>query len=298
MTKIDKDGIYDLPLETYHGDLCVGPSISSSGLKLLAPGSQATPADYWLTSPLNPDREDVEPSDQMILGSAAHHLLLGESAFADHFDVRPDEYDSYRSNAAKAWRDSVVASGKMPLIPAQLDVVKGMAYQLARHPYAKDLLRGQVEQSLIWKDRETGIWLKSRPDSIPFDSNMVADLKATQDASAKSVRYRIMDFDYHLQLALARIGMRQVLKRETTDHVLVFISTKKPHNINTKPIDLGMIQSGEVLIRKAVRKFARLLDAGDWPAWNDDDGVTMYQPQWYGEKIAEFLQDDAQGVAA
>ena len=34
--KISEDGIYDLPIKLYHSNVCDGPSISSSGLRILA----------------------------------------------------------------------------------------------------------------------------------------------------------------------------------------------------------------------------------------------------------------------
>lgn len=56
---IDRPGIYELPMEVYHGyrgEPCVAPSISSSGLRQMID----CPAEYWWNSPLNPNRPRVD----------------------------------------------------------------------------------------------------------------------------------------------------------------------------------------------------------------------------------------------
>ena len=49
--KVSVPGVYALSMAEYHGDLCVGPSISSSGLRTIWSRS---PAHYFHASPYNP----------------------------------------------------------------------------------------------------------------------------------------------------------------------------------------------------------------------------------------------------
>ena len=77
---ITRPGLYSgISLSEYHrGDICDGPSISSSGLRTIFTKS---PAHYWAASPLNDDPdddvEDESDSQALIFGSAVHHLILG-----------------------------------------------------------------------------------------------------------------------------------------------------------------------------------------------------------------------------
>ena len=78
-----------------------------------------SPAHYWVSSHLNPNRVEESQNEALILGRAAHHLLLGESDFSRLFSVRPDRWDSWRTNDAKAWKaDSAGANARSEALRA------------------------------------------------------------------------------------------------------------------------------------------------------------------------------------
>jgi hypothetical protein len=55
-------------------DVCDGYSIGLSA----AQDFQQVAGAYWDTSPYNDNRAEDEPSREMIIGRAAHHLMMGE----------------------------------------------------------------------------------------------------------------------------------------------------------------------------------------------------------------------------
>ncbi len=99
--KISQQGIYaKIPMSVYHSDCCVGPSISSSGLREIAP-PDGCPLKFWDNSYLNPDRAPQQEKHHFSLGRAIHTLLLGEDGFRDEYVVRPAEFDSWRTTASR-----------------------------------------------------------------------------------------------------------------------------------------------------------------------------------------------------
>ena len=290
---ITEPGLYDMPIEWYHSDCCAGPSISSSGLRTI---ESESPAHYWCRSPLNPNREPQEDKAHFALGRAAHMLLLGEAGFAEQFVVRPDTYEDTKTGEVKPWNGNAnackawLAGQTRGIITTdQLAKIVGMSKSLAAHPLiAAGLLNGEIERSLIWKDAETGIWLKARPDCLPTDANMVADLKTTSSAHALAVRRSIADYGYHMQLALVGMGMEAVLGRRIADddYILVFVEVSAPYAVNTKPISGDAITYGRRQIRRAIRRFADCLDKGQWPAF-DDDGVTAHLPEYFQRQLQQ-----------
>lgn len=88
-------GAYRMSLQHYHTQACCpGPSISSSGLRTIFSES---PWHFWASSDLNPDRyPERDTSDALILGRAAHSLLLGDEVFDDHFIYVPKDAPSAR----------------------------------------------------------------------------------------------------------------------------------------------------------------------------------------------------------
>ncbi|MBZ9939180.1 PD-(D/E)XK nuclease-like domain-containing protein [Mesorhizobium sp. BR1-1-16] len=264
---IDTAGCYaDLDIDRYHGQCTEGPSISSSGLRTIFTDS---PAHYWVGSSLNPNRVGEDQSEALILGRAAHHLLLGEKDFGRLFSVRPDKWDSWRSDAAKAWRADEEEAGRTVLLPGQLQTIKGMHAALKEHPLIGGaqgrILDGAIEQSLIWQDPMTGIWLKARPDAIPTASGDFADLKTAASVAPEDLSRAVSDRRYDMQAALVKWAAKAVLDIDMTDFALVFVEKCPPHCVEIRVIRPDDIAEAENDLRAALQLFAKCLKSGRWP---------------------------------
>lgn len=190
---IRESGQYSISMDVYHGQPCNGPSISSTGLRKIYLES---PADFWARSDLNDDRFDSEQHDHFVFGRAAHALLLGDEDFNAQFAVvpasAPPKPTSAQINARLAGRVSDAAQerfgfwddfaemneGKSLLQEEDLHSIMYIKRALEAHPIVPVLLEGQAEQSLIWQDQDTGVWLKSRLDMLSSTGDL-ADLKTT-----------------------------------------------------------------------------------------------------------------------
>ena len=270
---INRNGLYaGIPSAQYRGaTLCEGRSISSSGLRVIFGQS---PAHYWASSPYNERAVPVEESEAMIIGRAAHHLLLGEVDFGQHFIFRPDEIqgEPWQGNKkiCKAWLLAKASEGLSVLKPEWRDRIIGMREGLASHPMVDPtanvrLLDGLIEHSLVWRDGATGIWLKARPDVIPTDSDDVADLKTIADITDDGIEKAIGASNLQMQAALVRMGWRAVLGRNLASFSLVFVESKAPYvsRVATfKPEDLDL---GETQVRLALSTLARCFTLEKWP---------------------------------
>src|SRR5271156_3113342 len=183
--KITEAGCYsDMGLDAYHsGTICAGPSISSTGLRRLYSQS---PAHFFDKSPYCQSPAEEDEPEHFILGRAAHHLLVGGPGhFSKEYVIRPDMAPDGRAwngnnKTCIAWLDSMRKNNKTVLKPDHVEAIKGMAFSLGKHPLvAGGVLDGWIERSLFWQDKETGVWLKVRPDAIPKDGYDAADLKTT-----------------------------------------------------------------------------------------------------------------------
>jgi len=293
MAKISKPGIYHIPIEEYHGQCTDGPSISSSGLRTIFTKS---PAHYWCESSLNPDRVEPEEKEAFVLGRAAHHLLLGEDDFSTSFIMRPEEIAGKawhgNRNECKAWLGTQADAGRTVLKPDQLEQIRGMARSLGAHPLVKaGILNGQIEQSLIWKDKVTGLWLKARPDAIPNDSGDFADLKTSASVGFDLDR-DISSYRYDMQAALTKWGCKEVLGLEMESFSLVFVEKKPPHCVDVITLSKEDIAEAEKDLRIAMDTFAHCLETGDWfgPSGTQNDARWVHISEW-ARKQAEFRRD-------
>lgn len=265
MAKITKKGVYSLSMAEYHGQPCDGPSVSSSGLRTIFTKS---PAHFWVGSSLNPKVEPQADTEAFVFGRAAHHLLLGEDDFSTLFIVRPSmiEGEPWQGNrkACKNWVSHQQMAGRTVLKPEQIEQIRGMAKSLAVHPLIQaGILNGDIEKSLLWKDEETGIWLKARPDAIPNASGDFADLKTTSDIGFK-LDSSVVSYRYDLQACLTKWAAKEVLDIEMADFSFVFVEKEAPFCIDVLVLSKEDIERAEHDLRTALRTLKYCLDSGDW----------------------------------
>ena len=272
--KISADGIYDLTMEEYHSDCCAGPSISSSGLRTIW---RECPLEYWSFSYLNKDAFPGPDTQTFSFGRAAHCLLLGDEDFKARYAVRPDEFDSWRTKAAKEWMAAQIADKRTVLIPDQLVHISYMARVLEKHPLVDTLLDGEIEKSLIWKDPETGIWLKSRPDIIPAFDGTLNDYKTTTSIIRPYELSRdIAKYGYFMQMALAEEGLVHLTDKKALNSVLTFQMSKAPYHVAPVELSAEYIALGHAYNRSSLRTLADCLDKGEWPGYSA--GIAVLQP--------------------
>jgi len=277
--RITSPGVYSgISLSDYHrGDICDGPSLSSSGLRLLWKGA----AYFWDKSHLNPLRDDADDDNEnFVLGRATHHLICGEVGFANLFAIRPDKIADPGEAVAKPWhgnrkacRDWIKTQkrlGKGVLSTEQVNQIRGMAVAIGRHPFAGEAMNGLIERSIFWRDKETGVWLKVRPDCIPNDSGDYADLKTTQSVIYPDLQQSLRNFGYQQQGALVLEGALAV-GLEVNSFSLVWVEKTRPQCVKVIPIDDEDIVRGSKQNRVAIRRFQTCFTAKSWPGPGEDD---------------------------
>jgi len=281
-------GIYtDMPMSAYHSaKAAIEPSISSTGLRTIF---NKSPKHYWSTSPYNPERIEQDETDALILGRAAHHLILGQDEFQKFFTVRPATVngETWHSNKTicKAWTAKQEGLGLTILTQTQLDHVVGMAKSLAGEPLVKaGILNGEIEQSYFWKDPATGIWLKIRPDANPNNGTDYVDMKATTSVQKHDLERTIFDFGYHQQGALVGEGCRNIFQ-DATRHFsfsLVFVENKPPYCVRVVTLSDKLISLGARANRAAINTFAECMKTKHWPGPGGDQEDAMYIdiPEW------------------
>ncbi len=280
-SKISKPGIYaGVPMDAYHGDLCVDHSASHGGLDRIITGSPKHYFDRWYG---NPDREPDEPTKSMILGKAAHHLFLGEREFAKHFIRRPEIAPdgtgrkwNGNNNACIDWLELQAKKKLTVLTLENVEAIMRMNKALAAEPLIQGgILNGHIEQSFVWKDSETGLWMKARPDVVPNTTGDFVDLKVIADISDEGMQRSIHSFGYHRQGALTIEGAAILLEQppvirsepggEGFSWTLVFVEADRPHCVRIRTLKIEELQDGMKQNRLARRLLKRCIDRNEWP---------------------------------
>jgi hypothetical protein len=304
-TGVTEPGVYEIPMDVYHlNPVADGYSVSSSGLRTIISQSLR---HYWDASYLNPDQEEDEQSPYMILGRAAHHLLLGESGFSKKFALQPEEAPDSKGvvgpwhgskTFCKKWVAARAEEGRAVITPEMFKNIKGMAKGLGANPHVQQgMLNGLVEKSFFWRDKETGLWLKIRPDAVPLADGISVDLKVVTDASRIGVQRSLSDTNLHIQAALVGMGFEEVLgwPRNDANHWLFFLESKRPHCCVPQQIDERAIYYARCEIRATLRKLAEAHAKNEWPGYEDRVGDTLYLPKW---RVADYEERMKLGLLA
>lgn len=294
--QIGMQGIYSgVPIDRYHsGDICIEPSISSSGLRTIF---NESPKHYWAFSPYNPKRYKDDETDALLLGRAAHHLLFGQEKFLKEYAVRPDVLggEKWHSNrtACKIWLQDRAKEGLTVVTAAQIETIKGMAEAMMEEPLVKaGILNGLIEHSWFWKDKETGVWLKVRPDATPNASLDFADLKTTASVLWNDLQRTIRDNAYYQQAALVAEACKEVVGKPMNSFTLVFVEKKPPFCVAIVSLKENDIERGMKANRVAIDTFADCMKSGKWPGPGGgyEDARYIELPEWDQKRIDEKIQ--------
>jgi hypothetical protein len=285
-------GIYrGVPSAAYHAQLTDTPSLSSSAARRLL---ATCPLVWWHGSYLNPQRPADEPTPAMELGSACHYAFLEPGEFAARVTVV--EAADWRGKAAQDERDAARVAGRIPLLRSQVATVEAMRAAITGHAVARGAFAGgEAELTLVWRDKETGVWLKGRPDYLGPNAAWLADLKTTTNAEPAAFGRHAYDMSYHAQAAWYLDGLRALTGAAPSALWFIAVERDAPHAVTVAAFDEDAIEAGRVLNRRAVRLFARCLERGDWPGYRHvdtpdrDRAFVLELPAWARTQIANLL---------
>lgn len=272
---ITEPGVYAMTDEQYHGDPVPGGSLSASGAKLLLPPSTPAHFKYW-----HDHRDEDKPKTHFEFGKAAHRMVLGAGPELVGLD-----YDDWRTKAARQAADEARDRGAVPLKRAEYDKVHAMAAALREHETAAALfhpLGGLAEQSLFWRDPESGVMCRARPDWLPFHQSgrmVLPDYKTIASADDESIDKAIGNFGYFIQAPHYTDGVHALGLASDVTFVFVFQEKEPPFLVRVIQLTASTMAWGDRENATARRIFAQCTETGVWPGYADEVRLAAL-PHW------------------
>lgn len=298
MKPITEPGVYDMPEDDYHAD----PALSATGIcKLLYEPFESCPAKYraWKDAP---KEEDSAVFD---FGKVAHRLVLGKGGEYEVID--PERYPAKNGNVPDGWtnpaireaRDIARAAGKTPMLKAEFEKASAMRDALMKNDVATAAFtNGLAEQSLFWRDEETGVMCKCRPDFLPEGGTIFANYKTARSAHPSAVSRAIKDYGYYVSAAHYLDGLSALnFAAGKPAYVFVFQEKEPPYLVTVAQLPPAALGWGKILIRKARLDFAYCEKTGYWPGYADNDVVSVDLP-YFHEKHLERCHENGLFQAA
>ena len=240
-----------------------------------------SPFHYW-DKYINPDRVVIEPTKQMLLGSAMHTMVLEPELFEKEYIVEsanaPKRPTAIQRNAKKPssqtldaiayWEEfDKKAVGKNLISIDDYEKLTIMKQRIFDHPAASTILSlsGVAEQSYQWKDNQTGEICKSRPDFHTNDGTLIVDLKTTSDASELGFQKSVHNFRYHVQAAFY---LRSI--KEAEQFVFIAVESKPPYLVAVYNASPEMIAAGNRVADKNLATLAQCRKSGKWTGYSEE----------------------------
>jgi hypothetical protein len=220
-----------------------------------------------------------EPSDDMVLGSAFHKIVLEPETFDKEFMIMP-HFDRRTKEGRLGYENLMnrVQGECITLITKeQYDTICGMRDSIMSNPYARKLINGNIEQSMYFTDDLTKVACKCRPDvwRKVADRVVITDLKSTKSVMPNDFMRDCVKYHYDLQTAMYRDGASKVLgvPKDNIDFVFIAVEKKPPYLLNIMQADTYVIQKGEADFREYIGTYKECLETQNFYSFNGKDNI-------------------------
>ena len=246
--------------DEYHSDKT---AVSSTVLKLFDK-SAASVLCYYMTR----DEGEDEP-EHFRLGRAIHVASLEPKKFIE-FVVQQPEFKGTGSRREKA--EWTAAQKKESIILSQKEFlqIEGMVNSVLQYPDAVALMNhGVPEISGYYRDKETGIKCKIRPDLWDEKNEVLLDVKSCVDCSPYAFSKRIYEYKYHLSMAMYAEGIYQITGKRPETWVFLAIEKKPPYECAIYICKEKMMKKGYEDYNFSMQKLKLCLETNQWPRRQD-----------------------------
>lgn len=221
------------------------------------------------------DRNASAESDAFIRGRGLHACVLEpDTGWPKYHRMDPKKDWRRNTNAGKENRKEAEEEYGEPylLTALQYDQVLSAREAIRAHSRLGRLLgAGEYEHTMLWQNRDSGLWCKGRADWRPERERrpMILDLKGTRDARPWKFAYSIRDYRYDLQGAHYLEGAFET-GGEAKDYGIAAVEWTPPHGIKLYRLRERTLVIAETQRDRLLEQIARAEESGVWPNYPEE----------------------------
>jgi hypothetical protein len=203
------------------------------------------------------------PTDSMNWGTLVDMLTMSTEEVES--SVAISEFNDFRTNAAKEWKQMMIASGRIVVTQKTFDkAVEASEFLLKHNEHSAEIFANSDFQKIV-TGRLKGCNIKGMIDMCPRDSYYLADLKTTYDMSPYALNKTIADYGYNVQggLYLALYNAMHPDEHRTA-FKLVFQSSQDPSHIEVVTLNQEDLDHGKKIAVQLIASISQAAEADDW----------------------------------
>ncbi len=124
--------------------------------------------------------------------------------------------------------------------------------------------KAKIEKSIFWKDEETGLICKTRPDIWNDSINILCDLKTSISANPHDFPYALKAYDYHIQAAMQIDGVFHATGQLIENFYFLVPPKKEPYMPYIYGIDQKTIEWGRREYKSALKIIKTCTEINKW----------------------------------
>ena len=240
-------------------------AISSSAVKTVHNKSLA----HWKA------QKDFTATPAMAIGTCVHDMVLegGQGVMRGPADRR-----------GNAWKDAFAdaeAGGKLLLTAGDYDLARNVADSVLFHPVGQIMAGGDTvnEASFFATDPETGLTLKTRPDSFHMERGIVYDIKTCQSSLPRDVARDVNTYSYALQAAFY-LKVLRLAGYDANRFSFVFVEKAAPYAVNVSELSDDFLQYAEREVDATLMKIAEANLVNRFDTGYSERVNTLELPRW------------------
>ena len=197
-----------------------------------------------------------EPTDNLILGSVIHTLILEPQKLESEYIIMPEL--NLRTNADKAVKAEFEAEAKATnktLVKSEIFNQAEAVSKSFLNSSLSSFLKGEVKAEASFFGEIDGVKVKARPDLILPKQQIIIDFKTTSQVgggSADGFAKMAANFSYYIQAALYL---------EITNYkqfYFIVLETAEPFMVGCYKLDSEALEFGKSEIRRAIEIYKNL----------------------------------------
>lgn len=194
-------------------------------------------------------------------------------------------YDHWKAQCA-IWRQCI-QPWAIVLTQDDLERVPPIVNAVKSHPQAKPLLdaEGPCEQTVIWREPETGVLIRVRPDKLSFidaSTVVIVDLKTTRDKpSPREFGMAIAKYGYDRQGGLYTDAVQALYPDRGVHFVIIAVHSEPDYEVATYELTPDdELKRGREQYKHWLRDLVRRREANDWLADWQTGLCKAETPRW------------------
>lgn len=256
----------EIPDDQYHSDKT---AVNFSSLKKMRASPKSFHQSFF--------HGKNKVTDRMRFGKLAHTAMLEWDKFKANYVAMPEFGDLRVVKNKEAKKEWLAGQPKEAIICTEKERqdLLGMIESLLSHPKSHGVFKGAVvEVAGYYRDPETGIRCRFKPDLVNRGMGILGDVKTTAEACEEVFMHTIFKKDnrYDMQMGMYGDGCKN-LGVNTPHRVWFAIETEAPYECYYHEADEVIDTVGYWEYRGQLRKLKECIDNNSFPRAQQEIGI-------------------------